>query len=231
LYGISALDYAAKAFGGCGDYQRAHGCLEQILIHSREMGIRSWQGRALIDLAYAASAMGHCEQALPRVQHALALAHETGDRGLRADALRHLGHHLEALARCEEAGAAYEQSLVLRRQMGIVNAALEPQAGLARVHLATGDLARALELVEGILDHLENGTLEGTEQPLLVYLTCYRVLQAAGDTRAQAVLEEGYRLLQEIAGKLTDPELRQSFLENVPAHCELAQEYERLYER
>jgi len=228
LHGISALDYAAKAFSGCGDYQRAHSCLKQILTGSREMGIRSWQGRALLDLAHVTHALGDSDQPLPNIQQALALAQETGDRGLRADAMNHLGHHLEALGQLEEAGAAYEQSLALRREMGLANAAIEPQAGLARVYLAGDELAQALEFVEGILSHLERGTLEGTEQPLLVYLTCYCVLEAAGDTRAEAVLEEGYRLLQEIAGKLTDLELRRSFLENVAAHRELAQEYERL---
>jgi hypothetical protein len=53
------------------------------------------------------------------------------------------------------------------------------------------------------------------------------VLQAVGDPRAVAVLEEGYQFLQEIAGKMTDEDLRRSFLENVAWHRELVEEYER----
>ena len=195
---------------------------------SREVGIRTWGGYAILHLAYVAYALGASEQALPSVQQALDLAQETGDRGLTADAMSHLGHYLEAFGQGEAAVATYEGSMTLRREMGLVNASVEPQAGLARVCLAGGKLAPALGYVEEILSHLESGTLEGTEQPLLVYLTCYRVLRAAADPRAEVVLEEGYRLLQEIAGKITDPELRSSFLENVAAHREVVAEYARL---
>jgi DNA-binding SARP family transcriptional activator/predicted ATPase len=228
LFRISVLDYAARAFSECGDYQRAHSRFEQILAGSRQIGVRSWEGHALLDLAYVAHALGESEQALSRIQQALALARETGDRRLTADAMSHLGHHLEALGQYKEAGAAYEQSVALRREMGLVNAVLEPQAGLARVHLAGGDLVQALDLVEGILSHLESRTLEGTEQPLLVYLTSYRVLQAVEDLRAGTILAEGHQLLREIAAKITDEELRRSFLENVATHRELVAEYTRL---
>ena len=76
-----------------------------------------------------------------------------------------------------------------------------------------------------ILSYLDGGTLEGMYQPLLLHLTCYCVLQANADPRAPAVLEEGYQLLCEIAGKFTNENLRRSFLENVATHRELAQEY------
>lgn len=82
--------------------------------------------------------------------------------------------------------------------------------------------------MEESLRHLESGTLHGTEQPLLDYLICYRVLQAADDPHAGKVLEEAYELLHEFAGKMTDQDLRRSFLENVAAHRELVQEYERI---
>jgi hypothetical protein len=48
------------------------------------------------------------------------------------------------------------------------------------------------------------------------------------DPRAGEVLEEAHELLQDIAGKMTDEELRRSFLEKVPAHRALVQEYERV---
>ncbi|MGD8399276.1 MAG: hypothetical protein PVG11_10515, partial [Anaerolineae bacterium] len=54
-------------------------------------------------------------------------------------------------------------------------------ARLVRVCLACGDPVRAMGHVEGILSYLEGGTLKGTEQPLPVYLSCYRVLQAVDD--------------------------------------------------
>ena len=52
----------------------------------------------------------------------------------------------------------------------------------------------------------------------------YRVLRANGDPRAEEVLEEAHNLLQERAAKITDEELRRSFLENVSAHREIISE-------
>jgi hypothetical protein len=51
-----------------------------------------------------------------------------------------------------------------------------------------------------------------------VYLTCYQVLFAAQDARADALLDKAHRLLHERAARISDIALRQSFLECVPAH-------------
>ena len=58
-----------------------------------------------------------------------------------------------------------------------------------------------------------------------MYLTCYRVLQASGDSRADGILEEGHRLLQERAAKISDEGERRSYLENVAENGEIASEY------
>ena len=51
-----------------------------------------------------------------------------------------------------------------------------------------------------------------------MYLTCYHVLGAAGDSRAAGVLETAYAALQKQAAKIPDEAMRRSFLENVPYH-------------
>jgi hypothetical protein len=96
---------------------------------------------------------------------------------------------------------------------------------LARVCLIQGNPSEAQALVEEILAHLESHTLEGTEEPIRVYLTCYRVLTANQDPRARGVLNRAYNLLQERAAKIGDEEKRRSYLENVPAHREILQEF------
>jgi hypothetical protein len=69
------------------------------------------------------------------------------------------------------------------------------------------------------------------DDPAHVYLTCVRVLEAAGDPRAQAVVEIAYAWLQERAAKIRDEESRVSFLRNVPANREIVAEWEkRTYE-
>jgi hypothetical protein len=72
------------------------------------------------------------------------------------------------------------------------------------------------------LDQLELcPTLDGTDEPLRVYLTCYRVLRANGDPRAREILDAGYRLLQERATHINDEKLRRSYLESVATHREI----------
>jgi hypothetical protein len=76
--------------------------------------------------------------------------------------------------------------------------------------------------VETILEQMRaRPTLDGTDEPLRVYLTCYRVLSASQDPRAGEVLDAAYRLLQERATHIDDEDLRRSFLENVAAHREI----------
>ncbi len=73
--------------------------------------------------------------------------------------------------------------------------------------------------------------MNGTNEPLRIYLTCYRVLRANCDARVDEVLNTGYRLLQERAAKIDDEALRSSYLENVPAHREILAEFNGIFPR
>ena len=68
----------------------------------------------------------------------------------------------------------------------------------------------------------------GSTMPLRIYLTCYQVLQANDDPRADRVLITAYDLLQERAAKIDDELLRRSYLENVAAHREIVEEMRTL---
>ena len=70
---------------------------------------------------------------------------------------------------------------------------------------------------------------EGPEFPQRDYFLCYQVLAAAGQAeRARAALQSAYDLFMMRADKITDPVLRQSFLERVPINREIVQEYENV---
>ncbi|MCJ7737632.1 MAG: tetratricopeptide repeat protein, partial [Anaerolineae bacterium] len=133
-----------------------------------------------------------------------------------------LGHALAGLGHPAEAADAYQQALTLRRERVQPHLTVEPLAGLARVALAQGDPAGALAQVGEILDHLcDHPALEGTLEPLRIYLTCYHVLQANEDPRAGEILDAAYHLLQERAITIEDQDLRCLYLENVAVHREI----------
>jgi hypothetical protein len=101
-------------------------------------------------------------------------------------------------------------------------------AGLARLDLARGDPVEALSWVEKILSHLETDNLDGTLEPYRIYLTCYHVLRANKDPRANPILTEAYNLIQERAKNISDESLRILFLENVAVNREIISECEKL---
>jgi tetratricopeptide (TPR) repeat protein len=139
-----------------------------------------------------------------------------------------LGHALAGLGRLAEAADAYRQGLIKRREREQHHLTVEPLAGLARVALAQRDPAEALAHVDEILDYLtDHPELHGTLEPLRIYLTCYRVLLASIDPRAEKVLDTAYHLLHERAATIEDENLRRSYLENVAAHREIVALWEQ----
>lgn len=104
--------------------------------------------------------------------------------------MTNLGHILCALERYEGATIAYQAALTLWEQLEETFLALETRAGLARLAFTVGDLSLAKEWIDPILAHLEDGTLDGVEEPFHVYLTCYLVLHAASDSRVTPLVRQ-----------------------------------------
>jgi predicted ATPase/DNA-binding SARP family transcriptional activator len=219
-----------------GDYAGARGHYRQTLHLARETGDRQNEGMALACLGLLSHHLGDDGTACSYAQQALCIAQEIGDRYVQGYALTRLGHALAGLGRLAKATGVYRQAQALRRELGQLNMAMESLAGLARVSLAQGDLSQAQAYVEEILAHLEAGApstgsghgLNGTDEPFRVYLTCYRVLRANQDPRAQEILSAAHRLLQGRAAKISDEEWRRSFLENVAAHREIIEDFRSL---
>jgi tetratricopeptide (TPR) repeat protein len=204
-----------------GNYAQARIYFEQALQITREIGVRQNEGIWLANLSLLCHRLEEYRDALVYGEQALAIFQDLGDRPNQGYALTYLGHARKGLRHLDEAATAYQQALDLRRELEQPHLATEPLAGLARISLAQGDLPQAQNHVEEILRHLETGALDGTDEPFRVYLTCYQVLHASGDPRAQEILTTVYNLLQEQAAKITDEELHRSFLESIVVHREI----------
>jgi tetratricopeptide (TPR) repeat protein len=204
-----------------GDYAAARAYCEEALCILRETG---WsETPVVLALGWIAHRLGDNQTAREYGRQALHFAesHRTGRQAL---ASMLLGQALAGLGQLTDAADAYRQALALQREMGQRHLIPEPLAGLARVALAQGDHTQALAHVGEILDHLgDHPGLGGTIEPLRVYLTCYQVLRAHDDPRAEEVLDVGYQLLQERADKIGDEDLRRSYLENVPYHRQIVE--------
>jgi hypothetical protein len=113
--------------------------------------------------------------------------------------------------------------------MGQPRLVVELWAGLARISLIQGDCIDALVYVDEIWRYLADHPASGDlVDPLLAYLTCYRVLRASEDPRTEEMLAIAHRLLQGRADKISDENMRRAYLENVPYHRAIAAEWECL---
>jgi adenylate cyclase len=209
-----------------GIYAEALAYLQRSLDMRREIGDRQGEAEGLSDLGLVYYHMGDNESSLDCSQQSLNIIRDLRDPFIRAFVLTRMGHVLANLDSLHEAVAAYREALSLRKEGEHAHLEVEPLAGLARVALVRGDNAQALDSVEEILPQLEGDNLNGNDEPLRVHLTCYQVLRANGDPRAEWVLDVAYRLLQERAAKIHPEELRRSFLENVAAHRDIVTNWE-----
>jgi len=223
------LSNLGSVYPRLGDYPRARRCLEQGLQVARDTGRRDDEAVLLLNTASVAHLQGDETGALTYASAAFESAVASGQRDLEAFARLVAGHAELGLGRFDAARAAYDDSrqrletLKMRRQQ-----VLDPISGLARVALAEGRLAEAAGHVELLMAHVAGGgTFDGTEEPLLLPLTCWRVLDAVGDPRAPAVLDAAMAELQAQAARISDPQARRSFLGTVPHHREIAAAWQR----
>ncbi len=220
VLGNIGLCYAER-----GDYTKARDYFEHSLHIRMTIGDRVGMCGTLSNLGQLAHETGDYESAQEYSEQALRIAREIGSRRWQGYALTNLGRTLESAGRLTEAAEFYRQALALRRETGHHQLAMDGLAGLARISLAQGNLTQAHTYVQEILDHLEENSLDGIEEPFRVYMTCYRVLRTSQVAQARDILETAYRLLHERAAKIASAELRRSFLENVASHYEVAREW------
>jgi tetratricopeptide (TPR) repeat protein len=209
-----------ELFAYLGDYETARPNYEQALEICHHTGYRR-AGYVMSRLGLLHHHLGNNELAAEYCEKGLAEMEERDSRSAQPSAWVSLGHVRAGLGDLEGATDAYQRALGLRREMDQRHLATEPLAGLARVAMAQGDWAQAQAHVKEILAHLESGSLNGMDEPFHIYLTCYRVLRANGDPRAETLLDTAHRLLQEDGAKIGDEGLRRSFLENVAAHRQI----------
>ena len=211
-------------FDELGDYSRAWREIQAALAFpTQRRGLipRAWGlGRAALILVH----QGLLQDAQTYAQRAIDFVLETGHYAEygwlpynRAVAHMVMGHALADLGDDRGARQAYDTALGVVQKAGPPGVPAEVQAALARLYMHQGRLSAALAQVEQILAYLEHGGVDGTAEPVRIYLTCYQVLEAAGDPRAWGTLAEGYRLLSGRAAAVDDELLRRSYLENVAA--------------
>ncbi len=224
---ITALNNLGVALTRLGDYAAARDNFQQILTIAQEIGDRSSESTALTNLGWVTSAQGEWDLARKYSDTGVAKKREQEQVEAMAEGLLWLGHSWLGLGQPKKAVAAYSESLVVRQKLDQPHLAMGVKAGLAKAAMAQGDLAVALDHANEILSYLAGGgSLQGTWEPLRIYLTCYQVLQQVGDPQAEKILETAFNLLQDQASRIPDLAYKSLFLENISWHSEIISAWE-----
>ncbi len=210
-----------------GDFSTACSYFEQQRKIANETDDPYQETYVAINLCTSNLMQGDYNSALDYAQKGLETAREIGDRSGVAWSLTFLGHIHVEMGELEEALTSYQDALDIRRSLNQPNLAMEPLAGFALVSLKRNNIPTAREHVEEILEYLDGGgTLDGTEEPIRVWWTCYHILHAVKDPGSAQVLDNAYKLLEERANHINEDGLRRTFLENIPYHRDVLNAWE-----
>jgi predicted ATPase len=201
-----------------GAYAEAEQYLEEALRLARVVGPRESEGWALYLLSTVALCSGRHVEALAAARSALEIAMAGKLPSRQVGAMLAVGEAELALGRFDEAMHSFERATDVADVISITER-FDAMAGQARVALARGDPSDALHRIAPLVDHVLAGKpLTHAEVPRLILWTCYRVLAANGDGRADSMLDIAHTNLQERAGSISDEAYRRSFLDKIAEH-------------
>ncbi len=204
-----------------GALNEARADIEAALQMSRMVGDRTSEGAHLANLSRLTLMQGNEALALVHARAGLDIAVATEAASWELVSLVYMGNAEMALGRLADARRAFVRAESIGQRIGSAWR-FDAVAGLARAALEAADLDEATRQVEILLGQIETASaLDEVDLPRLIELTCYRVLAAAGDSRAHAVLMRAHNLLLTQADDIPDATLQQSFLDNIPEHREI----------
>ena len=204
-----ALGELARFFG---ELEEVRAQMAQALAVANEIGFDYLAAFSLYGLAQVDTSEGHYAEAERQVTEGIGLAQRAGVPIVVAQG--RVVHGLTLLAAGQPARAADEfrhahaepaisELPVLQR---------ECTAGLAAVALAQGHLDEAVALVEELLPWLDIRSVRGGVDAAQLFVTCVRVLDAAGDPRAADAHRASNAYLDEMVARIDEDDLVRDFL-------------------
>jgi predicted ATPase len=200
-----------------GEYEAAIRVYESALKCQRDAKDLRGEAVSLLNIGLCHIERGAFDAARAPLEQALQVGERMRVPRTQAVGLTYLGLMQEGCAEWSQAAASYAAACQLRLTIGQEPLAIDALAGIVRVAVATGDVITARQRVDDILNWLATNGTDGIEYPIRVYVTLVHALRALGEIdRANVTLAEGLNVLAARAAQFSDPDLRRSFLEQVP---------------
>lgn len=217
-----------NTYRGLGLYTLAQTILEQALEANTAIGARRERAYVLDNLGLVHTVRFNPTAAQPLLEEALAESVAIGDEYLQAACYRTLGYIAEQSGDISLATLHFDQARNLFEALNLLRLAMEPIAALARLALAQGDLETSQAHADQLWQYLSQHGIHSLV--LEAHLACADVFKAGGNLEdAIEVIESSYRELIDRAYRISNPEWRQAFLENVPENRQMLQYWQEIH--
>jgi class 3 adenylate cyclase/tetratricopeptide (TPR) repeat protein len=217
---ITDLTLQAQIATAVGQWDDALRLLDEAVAKGRTLETRQSEAYALSALAVVHLERGAPTDALEAAREACRVAHGVSSRLDQGNFHLALGYAEEACGAPEAAEAAYDEAEQAFTEVDSPISAREAAAGRASVLLSRGELHEAAELVRPLVPDLDRAGLDGAMRPTALSETVWRVLAAAGDPGAEAVLRAARAYIEDTAHRIGDDALREGYV-SVPVNARL----------
>ncbi|MCP5095837.1 MAG: tetratricopeptide repeat protein [Chloroflexi bacterium] len=209
-----------------GHYKRAKSYQRDALTIFKQIGDLIGTGYTLahlgsihIQLNNLESAREHCHQAMQYAQEAEHLALQSWVATL-------LGHTLAKSGKSDRAIERYKAAVTLLETGTELNIALNARAGLATLLLQNHQEVSAQETVTPIIQYLDNHSLDGSNHPFFICLSCIKALFSNQQKQAISLLTATYTQLKMWADQLQSGSDKERFLKGTPSRQEIIALYQ-----
>ena len=210
-----------------GHCRRANEQLLAVLKAFQTIGWPECEAHVAVRLARSAYARAEFAEALAWLDQALEVDPANQEVEFQVSYNFWRGDVHAALGHAPQANSCYERSAAACRKLNRPLAALEMQAGLARLSLSNGDSSLAKAYIGSVVSQFDAGWRpeEIVMDDLRVLLTCHEVLTSSGDKRAAEFLALANDKLRARA-ELLEPSDREAFLGNVATNRSIVAAWE-----
>jgi predicted ATPase/class 3 adenylate cyclase len=206
-----------------GRYRQALAHYEASTTLAREIGWTIYVALGHYNEARCLFELGELERADERLTTAEpnALRCESRDTQARCALLR--GRLAAATGHPAAAHEAFARAIAIFESLDVPAFVCQVRAEVALLHLAQGEQAAALQVVEQVAAALASGlSLAATEDLLRPRMACHRVWAAAGDPRAAAALQAAHAELQALTARAGGEDTQLGIQHNIALHREIA---------
>jgi predicted ATPase/DNA-binding SARP family transcriptional activator len=199
-----------------GQFEQAEQYFRAVLQDYRASGSHQAEAEMLSNLGLLEHRRGNHRAAEPFLAEAIAYAEKVGDSDTLSNCLYYRGCAESAQENFDRAETNFRQALELRPLERHPARHAEALVELAFACLQNRKAEESKQMRDQLFEILaESPRLEGVEDAPQVYWRLFQVLSSLQDERASEIISSGRALLERQAAQISDPLLRESFLQNV----------------